>query len=112
MSVLTASSAPLSRKVESLCLARVQPTTKYRNFVLSVPLIRLGFEMDLLETHPPYWPRITYECYNRLDLLFCIPSSSLIVEYDLVQILVQLDNLRDVPLAIVCKFWHAACAES
>jgi hypothetical protein len=67
-------------------------------------LIRLGFEMDL------YWPGITCEC--ECDLLSCIPSSSLIVEYDLVQILVQLDDLSDVPLAIVCKSWHAVCAES
>ncbi|MGB0149119.1 MAG: hypothetical protein ACPF97_09585 [Ilumatobacteraceae bacterium] len=48
---------------------------------------------------------------DRLELLRCIPSSSRIVDYDLVQILVQLDDLEDVPLPMVCKVWHAACAD-
>lgn len=48
---------------------------------------------------------------TRLTLLGCIPSSSLIVEHDLVQLLVELDDLEDAPMPMVCKSWRDAWYE-
>lgn len=36
----------------------------------------------------------------------CIPSSNLIVEHNLVQLLVELDDLWDAPMPMVCKAWR------
>eukprot|EP00966_Prymnesium_polylepis_P323914 7380040-Prymnesium_polylepis.1 len=66
------------------------------------------------------WPRCDlferagpdgHTSYLELECLSCIPSSSLIVEHNLVQLLVELDDLEDAPMPMVCKAWRDAWYE-
>ena len=57
------------------------------------------------------WPNMVGIPQRELACLSCIPSSSLIVEHNLVQLLVELDDLEDAPMPMVCKAWRDAWYE-